>query len=809
MKCTFKPYEGELPYIFVSYAHKNANAVYPILERLNVEGFRIWYDEGIEWGTEWPQSIAEHLGKCAVCIAFHSNYSINSPNCRQEINYALKQGKDILSIYLEDVILSEGMDMQLTSYQSTFPYQYNDIELFYERLISTSILMNCKCLNTFNTLEWRSQVNNKSNFDVQINEFLEKIEVKEESDLKIKMEKIKSRHYIETFLKNLSKISVKNVDDVGNIYNIVPYDFQNNEMLLANSEVMNKAKSRFSLARKADEKLLVFLVNARKDYCTQQKYFQLEELELTEECVESDIYKVTFYVDDKFKEGYELIVVALTKNEAFINVGILGEGTVRLSKMPMSMTYKTFHSDMKIDLSSTSYTGIDSAMAKRDKDSEMLFEANLSKVPAIVIDPIKGLVIKRTVFYDKSSRMLKAKINIEPNKSYFIFNIQEPVKLLTNLEIAYAYKNGEDNFPKDFLKAVEYYEKDGSAVALYEIAMIFKNEDIYQDTEIYIEYLERAMNLGLCQAFIEYWIDSYKHKKFENIRLPMDEPITSEYKKGDISYTRMMFLYAIFCELGVCKNLSGRDLFDMYFEAASNMYKPAMMRLDLDDADNTKDLINNQYDRLKEKFYDGVHSRSGICKCILGSILFFGIDTFGDKQTGIELLKEASSEGCINAQYTLHTIYESDHQYNDSKLALIHLRVLANSYTRYAIKLANWLLDGKGCILSEEYDQEAFAILHNASLEGNKVAINNLGWMFLKGRGCQINYDIAKRLFKKGVEMGVNASYRWLGEMYERGLGSEKDIQKAIYYYKKGAILGNLKCEEQLNALIMSCKISD
>ena len=24
-------------------------------------GFRIWYDEGIEAGTEWPEYIAEHL----------------------------------------------------------------------------------------------------------------------------------------------------------------------------------------------------------------------------------------------------------------------------------------------------------------------------------------------------------------------------------------------------------------------------------------------------------------------------------------------------------------------------------------------------------------------------------------------------------------------------------------------------------------------------------------------------------------------------------------------------------------------------
>ena len=57
MRCSFTPYEGNEKYIFVSYSHSNSDKVAPILEKLNDEGFRIWYDEGIEWGTEWPESI--------------------------------------------------------------------------------------------------------------------------------------------------------------------------------------------------------------------------------------------------------------------------------------------------------------------------------------------------------------------------------------------------------------------------------------------------------------------------------------------------------------------------------------------------------------------------------------------------------------------------------------------------------------------------------------------------------------------------------------------------------------------------------
>ncbi len=149
MACNFKPYEGTEKYIFVSYAHADGGVVYPIIERLHEAGFRIWYDEGIEWGTEWPEAIARHLAKCEVCLAFHSRASAVSANCRQEINYAQKKGRGILSVYLEDVELSEGMDMQMTLYQSTFWYQYKDKNQFFDRLINnTPILAPCKSGST-------------------------------------------------------------------------------------------------------------------------------------------------------------------------------------------------------------------------------------------------------------------------------------------------------------------------------------------------------------------------------------------------------------------------------------------------------------------------------------------------------------------------------------------------------------------------------------------------------------------------------------------------------------------------------------
>ena len=54
-------YDGDLLYVFVSYAHKDSYRVFPIISTLQDNGFRGWFDQGIEAGSEWPAFIAERL----------------------------------------------------------------------------------------------------------------------------------------------------------------------------------------------------------------------------------------------------------------------------------------------------------------------------------------------------------------------------------------------------------------------------------------------------------------------------------------------------------------------------------------------------------------------------------------------------------------------------------------------------------------------------------------------------------------------------------------------------------------------------
>lgn len=137
-------YEGDEDYIFVSYAHKDSATVLPVIAKLQSEGFRVWFDEGIETGSEWTEYIADHLDRSRCFAAFLSEAASVSPHCRREIHRAVKLQKDMLVVYLEDVQLSPGMEMQLDVLQALKRRSFADDTAFYEAIRSTKLLQPCR-----------------------------------------------------------------------------------------------------------------------------------------------------------------------------------------------------------------------------------------------------------------------------------------------------------------------------------------------------------------------------------------------------------------------------------------------------------------------------------------------------------------------------------------------------------------------------------------------------------------------------------------------------------------------------------------
>jgi hypothetical protein len=97
-----RAYEGSEPYIFVSYAHRDSEKILPVILALYGQKYRVWYDEGIAPGSEWPENIAAHLKNAALVMIFVSKYYLDSKNCLNEQKAAATQNKKTVHILLDE-----------------------------------------------------------------------------------------------------------------------------------------------------------------------------------------------------------------------------------------------------------------------------------------------------------------------------------------------------------------------------------------------------------------------------------------------------------------------------------------------------------------------------------------------------------------------------------------------------------------------------------------------------------------------------------------------------------------------------------
>lgn len=143
MGCEMDLYEGKEKYIFVSYCHKDKARVIPVIEKMIQKGYRVWYDKGINPGANWPEIVAKHLNNSLVVMAFVTENYVKSQNCVNELHFAVAKRKEMLSIMMESVKLTLGIEMQLAASQAIYQYRYKNENDFYEQLFSSDVLKEC------------------------------------------------------------------------------------------------------------------------------------------------------------------------------------------------------------------------------------------------------------------------------------------------------------------------------------------------------------------------------------------------------------------------------------------------------------------------------------------------------------------------------------------------------------------------------------------------------------------------------------------------------------------------------------------
>jgi hypothetical protein len=129
----FPAYVGSEPYIFVSYLHDDSDRVFPDIRHLHQEGFRIWYDDGIPFGSGWQKEVAKAIFDARVFMVFISPRAILSENVLGEMTRALNFHKTFIPVLIEETQFHE-LDPRIDLKQGALRYKLDE-EAFWRKLI--------------------------------------------------------------------------------------------------------------------------------------------------------------------------------------------------------------------------------------------------------------------------------------------------------------------------------------------------------------------------------------------------------------------------------------------------------------------------------------------------------------------------------------------------------------------------------------------------------------------------------------------------------------------------------------------------
>jgi hypothetical protein len=105
------------PFLFISYRRSDLERIIPIVQELQEEGWRVWYDAGIPGGADWNAMLEERLESCSGVLLFLSQSAVDSKWVRREVHFADSLDKPIIGVQLEQAELRHGMRLLLEHYQ--------------------------------------------------------------------------------------------------------------------------------------------------------------------------------------------------------------------------------------------------------------------------------------------------------------------------------------------------------------------------------------------------------------------------------------------------------------------------------------------------------------------------------------------------------------------------------------------------------------------------------------------------------------------------------------------------------------------
>jgi len=102
---------GETPDVFISYAHADAEAVYPIVDLVEASGRSVWIDKaGMKAGQGWAGTIVRAIKASEMVCLMCSAASFASDHVRREVYLADKYRKALMPVRLDRAEMPEDIE---------------------------------------------------------------------------------------------------------------------------------------------------------------------------------------------------------------------------------------------------------------------------------------------------------------------------------------------------------------------------------------------------------------------------------------------------------------------------------------------------------------------------------------------------------------------------------------------------------------------------------------------------------------------------------------------------------------------------
>lgn len=160
----------------------------------------------------------------------------------------------------------------------------------------------------------------------------------------------------------------------------------------------------FSITDPEGVNTVIYRINkTAKEYLDEYPKYTVERLLFAEE-LKGNLKRKTFFIDEPEYEE-QLVILSFGKNRVVINMGILEEDKIKISKKPMPIKFNTLYSE-------------------KEEYKEFQYTPNLKR-PITIIDPETTEEIKPVLYMDKETDEVKGKCKLKPYKSYFSFEVRE------------------------------------------------------------------------------------------------------------------------------------------------------------------------------------------------------------------------------------------------------------------------------------------------------------------------------------------------------------------------------------------------